>query len=240
VSEFQSYDEMKDEINKQALSFREGAKKWIPKLADALKVENPTITKEEIKDRILKDFVQYWTRQTILNALGEEYKDPVKQESGAKGGQKSSLNHSSKKPKELPPIVVTNKGNSETNNENIQPTNKTEESNVKDKLKSINYDLEDEEKIRLRAEVEELKQKNEEQRQTFQGQINELKEVVRKGSFTSAKEYEPAPNKFEFPEPDNSDTFVWLNETLDTVRKDLGPIKASGNTKVNVYMERVK
>jgi hypothetical protein len=54
-------------------------------LVEALKLESPQITNDDIKDRILKDFLQFWTRETIMDSLGNEYKDKVKQEAGQKG-----------------------------------------------------------------------------------------------------------------------------------------------------------
>ena len=68
----------------------------------------------------------------------------------------------------------------------------------------------------------------------------QLSEVVKKNSFTKATNYKPdPPKKFEFPEPDESNTFVWKNITFDEFRMKLGPLKASSNTKINVYLERV-
>jgi len=79
-----TYDELKSEIVYEALRFQESAKTRIPLLVEALKNENPKITNEDVKDRILKDFLQFWTRETIMNALGDDYKDKAKQEAAQK------------------------------------------------------------------------------------------------------------------------------------------------------------
>ena len=84
TEEFESYDEIKDKVKKDYNRFHESAKTLIPKLVNALKIENPRITKEEIKDIILKDFLQYWSRRTIMDALGNEYKAEQQQEAGKK------------------------------------------------------------------------------------------------------------------------------------------------------------
>jgi len=59
---------------------------YIPKLRKALEKENKS--KEEIKDRILNDCEKYWERRTIMDALGEDFKDVKKREAGQKGAEK--------------------------------------------------------------------------------------------------------------------------------------------------------
>jgi hypothetical protein len=58
------------------------AKKFIPKMYDALRNENPNITSKDARDRIEKDCVGIWGKRTILNALPDEAKDQKKQKAG--------------------------------------------------------------------------------------------------------------------------------------------------------------
>ena len=73
----------------------------------------------------MKDFVQYWTRETIMNALGDEYKDKVKQEAGKESARTIRAKNS-----QISPIIVTNKGNTqeESNSSNIPETQQKESS----------------------------------------------------------------------------------------------------------------
>ena len=71
-------------------------------------------------------------------------------------------------------------------------------------------------------------------------QKSQLSDVIKKDSFTIATDYKPdLPKKFEFPEPDENNTFVWRNISFDEFRMKLGPLKARSNSKINVYLERV-
>jgi hypothetical protein len=53
---------------------------WIPQLCLALKEENSNISNEDIRDRVMKDCISIWQKDTIRNALPDEYKDKQKQE----------------------------------------------------------------------------------------------------------------------------------------------------------------
>jgi hypothetical protein len=46
----------------------------------ALKEENSNISNEHIRDRVMKDCISLWQKDTIRNALPDEYKDKQKQE----------------------------------------------------------------------------------------------------------------------------------------------------------------
>lgn len=71
-------------------------------------------------------------------------------------------------------------------------------------------------------------------------EIEQLQEALKKTSFEPATEYRPPPTTFQWPEPDENNTFVFKEITFDEFRMKLGPLKAGGNTKINVYLERVK
>jgi len=66
-----------DTLLKQA---RGSVKYWIPQLCQALKKENSTLSNEDIRDRVVKDCISIWQKDTIRNALPDEYKDKQKQE----------------------------------------------------------------------------------------------------------------------------------------------------------------
>ena len=86
-------------VESEKKKFKDKAKEWIPRLRDALKEEE--ISNADIKDRILKDCLQHWTRETIMNNLGEEFKDEQKIKAGKKRAE----------------IAITNEGNPENNND---------------------------------------------------------------------------------------------------------------------------
>jgi hypothetical protein len=88
---------------------------------------------------------------------------------------------------------------------------------------------------RLKEKLEEIQQKNA-LIERLQIQKDQLSEVVKKDSFTTAMDYNAGPpKKFEFPEADDSNTFVWKNISFDTLRMELGSLKARSNTKINVF-----
>jgi hypothetical protein len=66
----------------------EHAKEWIPKLCEALKRENPEMSKEDIRETVANDCRDFWSRATISKFIPDEYKDPQKQEAGKKGRKK--------------------------------------------------------------------------------------------------------------------------------------------------------
>lgn len=66
-----------DTLLKQA---RGSAIYWIPQLCLALKEENSNISNDDIRDRVMKDCISIWQKDTIRKALPDEYKDKQKQE----------------------------------------------------------------------------------------------------------------------------------------------------------------
>lgn len=133
TEEFESFDQIKEKIKNDFLRYQKSAKTYIPKCVDALKVEQPERTKDEIKDIILKEFLQYWTRKTIMDALGDEYKDKEKQEAG-----KQSQEGKQKVAAEM--ISAKNSQQTVTEDENITTTNNDEDNN---KENNQNKELED-------------------------------------------------------------------------------------------------
>jgi hypothetical protein len=74
-----------DQLLEQA---RGSAKYWIPKLCEALRKENSEMSNDDIRERVKKDCIGTWQRDTITEALPEEYKDKLRSELGKKGRQK--------------------------------------------------------------------------------------------------------------------------------------------------------
>ena len=66
-----------DTLLKQA---RGSAIYWIPQLCLVLKEENSNISNDDIRDRVMKDCISIWQKDTIRKALPDEYKDKQKQE----------------------------------------------------------------------------------------------------------------------------------------------------------------
>jgi hypothetical protein len=66
-------------------TIRSTAAEFIPKMYHALKAENPEISPEDVRRRIEWDCNGIWSRRTILEALPDEAKNPVKQKAGQLG-----------------------------------------------------------------------------------------------------------------------------------------------------------
>jgi hypothetical protein len=80
---------------------RGSAKYWIPQLCQALKEENSNLSNEDIRDRVVKDCISIWQKDTIRDALPDEYKDKQKQEAARishknrnKSGQSTAFDES--------------------------------------------------------------------------------------------------------------------------------------------------
>jgi hypothetical protein len=68
------------------------AKEIVPKLCSCLKIEDPTLSNEEIRHRVKKDVIALGFRSDYVgHIIPKEYKDPVKAESGKKGAQITNL-----------------------------------------------------------------------------------------------------------------------------------------------------
>jgi hypothetical protein len=74
-----------DQLLEQA---RGSVKYWVPKLCEALRRENSEMSNDDIRERVKKDCIGTWQRDTITDALPEEYKDKLRSELGKKGRQK--------------------------------------------------------------------------------------------------------------------------------------------------------
>jgi hypothetical protein len=74
-----------DRLLKQA---KGSARYWIPRLCEALKRENSEMSSDDIRERVKKDCIGIWQRDTITDALPEEYKDKLRSVLGKKGRQK--------------------------------------------------------------------------------------------------------------------------------------------------------
>ena len=54
---------------------RGSAKYWIPQLCQALKEENSNLSNEDIRDRVVKDCISIWQKDTIRDALPDAIKE---------------------------------------------------------------------------------------------------------------------------------------------------------------------
>ncbi len=66
------------------------ANKYVPQLWEALKNENPNLSREELRGRLEKDCIEFWSERRILEALPDDAKDPKKQKF-ARLGQKKKI-----------------------------------------------------------------------------------------------------------------------------------------------------
>ena len=209
-------------------------------MCQALREENPNHTNELILDRVTKDCLEKGlAKQTVTHNIPEEFKDAQKVAAGKKGAEE-------KKKKLL--LTKKTSGASETEAENTSNDEKEPKSGSSEKpeinrfqeIYPPNPDDEDEEtKDKRLAKKDEIIQKLQEEKEQALKKNAQLEAVIKKDAFTPATKYTPPPKEFNWPEPDNNNTFVWKEITFDSLRKDLGPLKASGNTKINVYLERV-
>jgi len=126
----------------------------------------------------------------------------------------------------------------ESDNENVDlnKPNPNEDINPAEDYKQLATDLFDAKK-QLEIDLDQERKAKE----NWKIRAEQLEEVEKKRAFTPATEYKPGPlTTFQWPEPDESNTFVFRETTFDELRRALGPLKAGGNTKINVYLERVK
>jgi hypothetical protein len=73
-----TYDQLLSSARNQKELYDASAKDYIPQMCKALEKENPSLTKEDIRDRIKKDCVQLWSLRWIIESLPSEYKDESK------------------------------------------------------------------------------------------------------------------------------------------------------------------
>ena len=105
------YDDLLEEAKSKAAVFISTAKRYIPKMYDALMKENQNISPEDARDRIEKDCVGIWSKRTILDALPDEAKNREKQKSGRLGQKKRNFAAVSAAPEpETPAIIIDTNG----------------------------------------------------------------------------------------------------------------------------------
>jgi hypothetical protein len=77
------YDDLLEEVKrKAAAAFQSIAKKYVPRMYEALRSEDPHISPQDARERIEKDCIRYWSKRTILEVLPAEAKNPEKQKAG--------------------------------------------------------------------------------------------------------------------------------------------------------------
>lgn len=75
-----TYEKLLTEVRQEFDAFNAmTAKKYVPKLWETLKNENPDLSREELRDRLEKDCIEFWSQRRILEALPDEAKDQKKQ-----------------------------------------------------------------------------------------------------------------------------------------------------------------
>lgn len=84
------YDRLLQQATQEEERHRAVAKTIIPLMYAALRDEEPNMTPQDARERIEKDCVACWSRRTILDALPDEAKDPIKQRAGRKSRQSAA------------------------------------------------------------------------------------------------------------------------------------------------------
>lgn len=141
------YEDIMTLIENEHETFLGTATQYVPRLRKALENAKPDITKEEIKERIKADCKKYWTTETIMNALGDDFKNKVFVNAGKKKAQTQNTpsNDSRVSDKE---IIIDTSGKPITedpDSENLSIQN------AKEKLNKIYPDIdEDEEDIQIK------------------------------------------------------------------------------------------
>ncbi len=219
----------------------QAAYEYIPKMCHALREEDSYLANTDIRDRVTKDCLEAGlAKSTITHNIPKEFKDPDKVRAGKRGAQKKKI-----------VLSATTSGAADTAAENW-PIAPIEPELRRSKLSSnqVNNDIQAGKSIVKSQDIELLKReldKSIEENQLKNIEIEDLRkekeqlsEVVKKNSFAKASNFKPRrTKKFDFPEPDENNTFVWKNITFDEFRAKLGPLKAISNTKINVYLERI-
>lgn len=200
---------------------------YIPKLRSILEKEGKS--KEEIKDRILADCDKYWTRQTIMDALGDDFKDVKQREAGKQKG---------KIKKEI--MQITNEGRTETEppnkvlagriqHESINITSPNEEKTLK-KLEKIgmlpkyeeekpNYEDLEIQRNDLETNLQRATARIQDLERNYEKQINDLKEKIstlEKPNFKTAADMVAIT-----PKPNEDDTSPVLRSTY---KKTIGEL----------------
>jgi hypothetical protein len=76
------YDDLLDEVKRKAAAFQSIAKKYVPRMYEALRSEDPHMSPQDARERIEKDCIGFWSKRTILEVLPAEAKNPEKQKAG--------------------------------------------------------------------------------------------------------------------------------------------------------------
>lgn len=96
------YDNLLEEAKQKAAAFQSTAKKYIPRMYEALRKEDPHISPQEARKRIEKDCIGFWSKRTILEVLPPEAKNAEKQ----KAGRSRQNKHSSAAVSAAPEVAV--------------------------------------------------------------------------------------------------------------------------------------
>jgi hypothetical protein len=227
-----------DEYLKDLRASTTTAYEYIPKMCQALREEDKHISNEDIKERVTKDCLDAGlSKGTIIHNIPQEFKDPVNVEKGKKGSEKKKekaleilTDGKLADPIEVGQTPVSQKEvdlGSSGSEEQEQPEEEEEDDDVEFLKKRLVKYVDD---VKLKDVIIDNKDK----------EIGQLQEALKKTSFEPATDYKPPSKTFQWPEPDESNTFVFMDTTFDELRRALGPLKAGGNTKINVYLERVK
>jgi hypothetical protein len=113
-SEYVDYNGLVELARQTAI---EHAKGWIPKLCEALKRENPEMSKEDIRETVANDCADFWSKATIRKFMPDEYKNEAAAALAKKKHEKDRL------------LSVTGDGQQFTN-ENTAGMNPAQEGSV--------------------------------------------------------------------------------------------------------------
>lgn len=80
-----TYDEY---LNQVKALHKVTANSVLKRLYELLKIEDPLMSKDDMYDRIMKDCLEIWQKQTIRNNMPDELKDQERQETGKKGAER--------------------------------------------------------------------------------------------------------------------------------------------------------
>lgn len=171
------YDDFLQEIKKH---HNTTVKSAISTLYSLLKEEDPNLSRDDMYDRIMKDCLEIWRKQTILNNMVDELKDPERQESGRRGAEKhkeiSVTNDGSVAPDSVANHAQKSSENLVTNSNSNYETEKHQTYESNHNGSSVYYSDVD---AKREARLEELQLENGRLREHLKEQKQQIGELIR-------------------------------------------------------------
>ena len=239
------YDEFLAELKN---SHNTTVKTAIARLYELLKEEDPNLSKDDMYERIMKDCLEIWRKETIQKFMPEDLKDKERQEAGRSGRKKqlisvttdgnvAGINRAENEPESEKESEPSSFHQQQHQQQQQQTTNVDYEQEKKDLYEkshngnSIYYTNED---AKQEARIETLRLENgrlQERLKEQEGQINELVKSV--NAAASLK-----PNNTKVPPVKDSLDYKALESELYMVRQERDELKQIASNQIKEHPER--